>query len=345
MKHYLSAVLSAAIMASLTACGGGAPQAASSTESASPSPSPTNSLITVPEVAGKPIADAKTALTSLGLYVVILGKDGKKWSKSTVPDKTVVAVSTDPAAGGLMVENASIEVTVNLTEDEQLAATKAAAEAANGAAEAAKLATRYTFDCGARGDYSTTNRDVYHSLKEVWASKHYAGPDVCWIHIDGKGIYDHPFLIPSEKAIADVVAAHGGGGGGSASSDFGRVLELCSKLEPGYADKVVARMDWKKAEAQGALALCPDAPHAPILQGVITSVKIDDGTKVVGKTMEPGTYKTKPSSKDCYWSRTTGGGAIIENDFVGFAPDGVTVTVYAGEGFESQGCGVWTKIG
>jgi hypothetical protein len=61
--------------------------------------------------------------------------------------------------------------------------------------------------------------------------------------------------------------------------------------------------------------------------------------------MEPGTYKTKPGSKDCYWSRTTGGGDIIANDFVGFAPNGVTVTVYPGEGFESTRCGVWTKIG
>lgn len=30
---------------------------------------------------------------------------------------------------------------------------------------------------------------------------------------------------------------------------------------------------------------------------------------------------------------------------VGFAPAGVTVTVFAGEGFESERCGVWTKIG
>ena len=27
------------------------------------------------------------------------------------------------------------------------------------------------------------------------------------------------------------------------------------------------------------------------------------------------------------------------------SPDGVTVTVFAGEGFESNNCGVWTKIG
>jgi hypothetical protein len=132
---------------------------------------------------------------------------------------------------------------------------------------------------------------------------------------------------------------------GSASSDFFEVLEQCAQLKPGYADEVVARMDWKKAEAQGALALCPDAPHAAVLREVINSVKIDDGTHIVGQDMEPGTYRTKPSAKDCYWSRTTGGGGIVANDMVGFASAGVTVTVYAGEGFESNRCGVWTKIG
>lgn len=82
-----------------------------------------------------------------------------------------------------------------------------------------------------------------------------------------------------------------------------------------------------------------------MLQGVVTAVKVGPGTRVVGQTMEPGTYKTNPGAKDCYWSRTTGGGAIIANDFVGFAPDGVSVTVYPGEGFESSNCGIWTKTG
>ena len=86
-------------------------------------------------------------------------------------------------------------------------------------------------------------------------------------------------------------------------------------------------------------------PHEQKLQEVVNSVKIEDGTYTVGKTLDPGTYRTKPNAKDCYWSRTTGGGSIIANDFVGFAPDGVTVTVYPGEGFESKYCGLWTKIG
>ena len=80
-----------------------------------------------------------------------------------------------------------------------------------------------------------------------------------------------------------------------------------------------------------------------VLQEVLTSVKVSDDTKVVGEATEPGTYKTKPGLKDCHWARSTGGD-IIANNFVGFAPDGVTVTVYTGEGFISQRCGVWTRL-
>jgi hypothetical protein len=88
--------------------------------------------------------------------------------------------------------------------------------------------------------------------------------------------------------------------------------------------------------------ICPDAPHAPTLQEAATTAKVGDGNLVVGQTMEPGTYRTKPAVKDCYWSRNTGSGDIIDNAFVGFAP-GVTVTVYAAR-FESERCGL-SKIG
>lgn len=329
MKRYISAVLAVILIAALTACGGGAQQAASS-----PSPAKT---YTVPDVAGQKFQEART--TVLKDFVVrVVGKDGKDWLEM-YPDKTATIVSTKPAAG-TVTDQSEIKVTVNVAEAEVKAAREAADAkayaAATAAAEAEKLANRYTFACGA---------DTYHSYKDVWASQHYTDGDTCTVSIAGVGIYDHPTLLRNEQDIADVVAAHGGGGGGSASSDYGRVLQLCTILKRGYADEVIARMDWKKAEAQGALALCPDAPHAAVFRDVISNPRVGDGTSVVGKDMEPGTYRTKPGSKDCYWARTTGGGDIIANDMVGFAPSGVTVTVYPGEGFESSRCGVWTKIG
>lgn len=327
-------------MLGLVACGDAAEQSSSSLESSTTSP--TLEFRAVPDVIGKSYADASAILHKQGFYPALFGPDGTKWTSST-PDESILTVAMKPAAG-TMTDSADVELTFNVTEAEGAAVKKAAAAAATVAAEAKKLAVRYEFKCGGTGWSNSAASDVYHSYKEVWVSPHYAGSDTCSISIDGVRIYDKPTLIPSEQAIADIVKAHGGGGGGSASSDFGRVLQLCTKLERDYADNVVARMDWKKAEAHGAMALCPDAPHAALLQDVITSVKIGDGTYIVGKNLEPGTYRTKPEVKDCYWSRNTGGGSIIANDFISFAPDGATVTVYPGEGFESSRCGVWTKI-
>ncbi|MCM0638750.1 PASTA domain-containing protein [Cellulomonas wangsupingiae] len=71
----------------------------------------------------------------------------------------------------------------------------------------------------------------------------------------------------------------------------------------------------------------------------------DSGTYEVGTDIPVGTYKTTGTDiKDCYWSRTTGGGEIIDNDFIGYAPAGVTIDVRAGEGLEvSAACGLWTQ--
>lgn len=339
MKHYLSALLAVTLLAALTACGGGAGPVADASNSpmdtASAAATPSQTAKEIPDVTGETYQEAMRILSSAGLSAVVVDKNGKPWI-NTVPDASTTIMSTFPAAGARTVDEVSLKV--KGTEAEAAAKAKAAADAA-------ALAIRYEFTCGGSWSSSSSTSDTYHSLKEVWASEHYAGSDTCSITIDGDGIYDHPLLNPSEKAIAKVVAAAGGGGGGSPESDFGRVLDLCTKLDSDYADSVVARMDWKKAEAKGALALCPNAPHVEILREVATSVKIGDGTYTVGNRMEPGTYQTKPNAKDCYWSRTTGGGDIIANDFVGFAPDGVIVTVFAGEGFESKYCGVWTKIG
>lgn len=343
MKRYIPAVLAATLIAGLTACGGGAQQA-SSTGAASATATPSRTAQAVPDVAGKTFSDAQTALSDKGFVVSIVGKDGVAWPGGV--DDTVKAVSTVPAAG-TVTDARDIAVKVNFTQKEYLAAAdaagKVAADAAKTAADAAKLAARYQFACGPQ--YSTTEQDTYKSLKEVWASPHYAGSDTCSVTYDGQDTYGEPPVVPSEQKIIDIVKANGGDASGTAIQTFDTVMGLCTKLEPDYADQIPSEKSWKKANAKAALALCPNAPHAGLLKDALTAVKIDDGTHTVGQDMEPGTYRTKPSAKDCYWSRTTGGGNIIANDMVGFAPAGVTVTVYPGEGFESNRCGVWTKIG
>lgn len=335
MKRYISAVLAATVIAGLTACGGGAPQAspttASSVSSPSPTASPTRTSRPVPNMAGKPYVEARNSLNKEGYLVTIFGMDGKKWT-NVVPDATVKVVSTEPAAG-VSTSSSDIAITVDVTEGEFVAAAKAAADAE-------KLASRYSFSCSDSA-YSTAKWTGFKNFQAIWPTEHYKSSGTCRVAIADSS---SKTLVPTEQALIDLVASKGGDVS-SPMTTVQNVVLLCAKLPSDYADQVVTNAARRKAEAAGALSMCPDAPHAALLTEAATAVKVSDGNKVVGKAMEPGTYKTKPGVKDCYWSRNTGGGDIIDNNFVGFAPDGVTVTVYPGEGFESQRCAPWTKIG
>jgi hypothetical protein len=59
--------------------------------------------------------------------------------------------------------------------------------------------------------------------------------------------------------------------------------------------------------------------------------------------LRPGTYRARGPVHNCYWERSTNSGATIDNDFVTYAPNGVTVTLHAGEGFTSSHCGTWAR--
>ena len=340
MKRYFSAILAVTVVVGLAACGAGTPHAVPTAEAvvatATASSAPTSR--TVPNVAGKLLNDGWTALKDAGFDPTIYGRDGKEWG-STVPDETVRIKSTVPSAGTSTAEK-ELRINVGSTEAENTA--RAAAAAA-----AAALAERYTFNCtGWPSLVEDGEPGVYKSLEAVWASPEYKSKDAsCSVQIEGGYPTDVKELLPSEKAVVKVIVAHGGGTDGIPALDFASALGLCAKPDSDYADKVVGPPGDMRADAYGALSLCPKTPHVALLRQVATTVKIDDGTYTVGKNLEAGTYKTKPGAKDCYWSRSDGGGNILDNGFVGFAPDGVTVTVYPGEGFESKGCPIWTKIG
>ena len=333
MKLYIPAVLAATLLAFLTACGSGGPvdSTAATSESASATPS-TKPPKVVPDVAGIPYPEASKALTGTGFRTTVpIGPDGKKWVTLN-PGNDVLAVSSDPGAGVSTTEE-SARVNVNRSEEEQRSMNILTTEAT-------LLKSRYTFKCG---DYDP-KAPTFRSYQEVWASKYYAGSSTCSIDIDGKHPSTKQPLFAKEQALIDLIASKGGDVS-LPTGTIGEIMLMCAKVSPDFPDQFVARMDWRRADIEGALSVCPDAPHAGVLREALTAVKVFDGTKTVGKDMEPGTYRTKPGAKDCYWSRTSGGGGIIANDFVGFAPDGVTVIVYPGEGFESQRCGTWTKVG
>jgi hypothetical protein len=66
----------------------------------------------------------------------------------------------------------------------------------------------------------------------------------------------------------------------------------------------------------------------------------------VGTTMQAGTYQATATSGTCYWEITVSGtnyDDIVQNDL---GTNGtLSVTVGAGQDFQSQRCGPWTKIG
>lgn len=87
---------------------------------------------------------------------------------------------------------------------------------------------------------------------------------------------------------------------------------------------------------------CPDLA---VIKQVVDNM-IEDGRRGVGPGGIPaGTWRTVKPVSNCYWERSTGNGDIIENNFINHAPDGATVTVNDGEGFTTQRCGFWERIG
>lgn len=121
---------------------------------------------------------------------------------------------------------------------------------------------------------------------------------------------------------------------------LGTMLEICA--DTAKTDDDI--LNWQPVVVQGALLLCPTAPQAGVMRPRADGSVIEDGTYVVGQEMRPGTWSTAPGVQNCYWERTDGGGNTIANNFINFAPNGVTVTVRASDaGFVSQGCGTWHR--
>lgn len=86
---------------------------------------------------------------------------------------------------------------------------------------------------------------------------------------------------------------------------------------------------------------------APTPQSQTPSVpQFKDGNYIVGADIQPGTYRTRKGSSDCYYSRLSGFGGslseIISNENTD-APAVITIAA-ADKGFKSSRCGTWNKI-
>ncbi|MEO7018838.1 MAG: hypothetical protein ABI234_01645 [Ktedonobacteraceae bacterium] len=70
-----------------------------------------------------------------------------------------------------------------------------------------------------------------------------------------------------------------------------------------------------------------------------------DGTFVIGKDIQPGTYRTREASSGCYYARLKGfGGTLGEINANNNTDNPAIVTIFPTDaGFQSNNCGTWTK--
>lgn len=188
------------------------------------------------------------------------------------------------------------------------------------------IATPIQYEC-----YPTegTAKIVVDSLAEVWARK----LRVCSVKVDKT----HQPEGAEVSALASYAKARAEE---TASEALSTMYGICA--DP---DDELRYFDMSKKDVlTGASLLCPKAPHAELMKDIAAGNAFYDGTYAVGSEVRPGTYKTDRVT-DCYWERSTAGGATIANDFASNAPAGVTVTIRASDGgFKSEGCGRWRRV-
>lgn len=71
-----------------------------------------------------------------------------------------------------------------------------------------------------------------------------------------------------------------------------------------------------------------------------------EGKFIVGTDIAPGTWRSSATGLGCYWERLSGFGGTFEDVIANSFSDSIeVVTIDPGDaGFQSSGCGTWTKI-
>src|SRR3989339_878295 len=77
-----------------------------------------------------------------------------------------------------------------------------------------------------------------------------------------------------------------------------------------------------------------------------SAVQFKDGTFVVGKDIQAGTYRTRKAARSCYYSRLSGFSGelddIVSNELT--SASAIVTISDSDKGFKSAGCGTWTKM-
>ncbi|WP_186759907.1 PASTA domain-containing protein [Arthrobacter alpinus] len=301
----------------------------------------------MPIVSGLDYGATKKLLNDAGIRYKAVGDDGGPFT-SDPADETEVLM-TDVSSGSTFPKNRIIVIFLEGTDQEMREAFVLKAKENN-------AATRYEFSCTVSGSVYDAGAPKFNSTSEIWKSPDLSKFKDCNVSIDGEsptGSAKKISLLPKEQAIVDALAQSGGDASLPAGA-LADVLEACA---------IAPAMNWEASKGQGnlrvkavaieAVKMCPGAPFLAELQRVadgIPPATMIDGRYIVGKAIQAGTYQVQlPAGangiSDCYWERTDATGGTIENDFITFAPQGPSVAVQDGEGFVSERCGIWKKIG
>ncbi|SDD43796.1 hypothetical protein [Auraticoccus monumenti] len=144
---------------------------------------------------------------------------------------------------------------------------------------------------------------------------------------------------------ADVVADSD-----EAASTVAAAREACDNIANSDQENAIAGLvDEATDETRAAVKyLCPE--HEEVLEVADRSFgqgsyKVrTQGSRDEDDVIQPGTYRTRDGVEDCYWERVEDNGEIRSNELVGYAPEGVEITLLdTGGGFSSERCGVWYR--
>lgn len=106
------------------------------------------------------------------------------------------------------------------------------------------------------------------------------------------------------------------------------------------------RCEFSENAAVRASNICREvaASLAPTPTPEPTAFTFGGGVRTVGSDVPPGTYRTREAPSTCYWARLRGFGGTTDDIMANHLGSGYAVVTIApeDEGFESQGCGLWS---
>jgi hypothetical protein len=120
-------------------------------------------------------------------------------------------------------------------------------------------------------------------------------------------------------------------------------LSAVREGDTGSAEEI-ERLEDRVAELESKLADAREEAKAAAPPKPGPKRTITDGLWKVGEEVAPGTYRSGGGG-NCYWARLSGFSGDLDDIITNGIGKNQTVTIVASDvGFESSGCGTWTRI-